>query len=279
MDIRGDYQDLILAALDADPRNSVYQGVRKIVSGATWRPPDDKTHGSFSYEGFGYGANKEKQLIRNYVNDDEFARVKAILDKRRDQSFTSVAVSLRGNAKESRSMGWCMLSLVITRVARPQKELVEFHYRSTELILKFGADLVFARNYLLPQLGLHPSIIRYRFANAFISGVYFPYICTWWDPIDFLTEVKERDPRFFGPATRFFLRSAYKKDQVFPFSPENVAHRYAWQHLGKQKMHMIRDFLEAEHQKFGKPLPKLHYAAGEYIPRGKRKERDNEHSK
>lgn len=264
-----DYKRLILAALDAKPL--AYQGVRKIIQGITW---ECKELPAVSFEDLGYGKNKLRQLERNYWNPEEIDRVKQVLKKRAGKSFTSVAVSLRNKAKDSRSMGHCMLSLVVSRTKG--HESVEVQYRSTELGLKFSGDLVFLP-VLLKELAVEPQIHRFRFANCFISGVYFPYIARWWDAgaVSFLNEVFERDPTFFRTSTRFMLRSAYQKDQHFPYSPENVSHKYNWAH-NKTEMKDIRDFLEKKHKKYGQPLPKLHHTKGDYVPRGKRVKGDDD---
>ncbi len=272
-DVKGnDYQvGLILRALDRPAL--ALQGVRKIIQPFDWQT---KKLPDISFEDLGYGRNKLKQLERNYWNEDELSRVSDVLARRKGKSFTSVAASLRNKAKDSRSMGHCMLSLVISR--SKGFEAVEVQYRSTELGLKFCGDLVFLPH-LLKRLGCDPNVYRFRFANCFLSGVYFPYIASHWDGggVSFLRDVRDRDLAFFKQSTRFFLRSAYQRNQVFPYSPENVAHKFGWSHLSTKHMGEIRRFLEGEHKKYGKPLPKIHYKPGEYIPRGQRnKEEDDE---
>jgi len=205
-------------------------------------------------------------MNRNYLNIPDIERCREILAKRKKQTFTSVAVSMRNGAKESRSQGWCMNSLVIMRTR--DKTIAEVQYRSTELVLKFTGDMVWLPG-IFTALGIMPDVIRFHFASCYLSGVYFPYVCSQWEPIEFLRLVYKLDQKLFAQGTRFFLRSAYKEDQVFPYSPENVAHRFGWKYLKKQ-MPRIRDFLEEKHKAFGKPLPHLHYKAGEYIPRGQR---------
>jgi hypothetical protein len=240
----------------------LYSGVRKIMQDITWtisELPD------ITYEDLGYGPNKFKQLHRNYIDPDELERVRDLLDRRAGQSFTSVAMSLRGAKKDGRSMGHCMQTLVVSW--KKDYETVEVQYRSTEVIQKFGADLVFLR-YILEELDLSPNLFRFRFANAYLSGVFFPTLCAHWDAIEFLEYLWQHDQKLFAGGTRFFLRSAYKRDQHFPFSPENVQHKFAWKTLD---MRRIQEYLEKKHKKYGKPLPKIHYNKGEYIPRGKRK--------
>ena len=254
-------QSLIEAIIEQEA--FLYSGVRKIVQDVTWTTeelPD------LDYGDLGYGPNKFKQLCRNYLNLDELERVRALLDHRAGQSFTSVAMSLRGQPKkDSRSMGHCMQTLVISW--RKDYETVEVQYRSTEIIQKFGADLVFLR-YILEQLDLSPNLYRFRFANAFLSGVFFPTLCAHWDAEEFLEYLWEHDRKLFAGGTRFFLRSAYREDQHFPFSPENVQHRFAWANLDMKR---IKKYLEKKHKTFGKELPKIHHKESDYIPRGKRK--------
>lgn len=232
----------------------VFAGVRKIVQNLNW---EIKELPRVTFEEIGYGKNKLSQLRRNYINDEEFDRVRKILRSRKDKHFTSVALSLRGGTKDSRSMGWCMLNLVVTR--GPRIETVEIQYRSTEVILKFGGDLAFLPS-IFDELGLQPDLVRFHFANAFCSAVYFPTLCAHWDagPIDFLSYLRVTDDRFFKASTRFFLRSSMGPNQKFPYSPENQQHKFGWKVLGPKKMAEIRRYLTKEHKKFGKPLPVAH---------------------
>lgn len=241
----------------------LYSGVRKIIQDLSWDArledlPD------IGYGDLGYGSNKFKQLYRNYVNEEELERVRTLLDKRAGQSFSSVAMSLRGQKKDSRSMGHCMQTLVLSWTK--DQANAEVQYRSTEVIQKFGADLIFLR-YLLQELDFDPEIIRFRFANAYLSGVFFPTLCSFWNPIDFLDYLWENDKKLFSGGTRFFLRSAYRKDQHFPYSPENLQHRFGWQHLD---MKAIREYLHDKHEAIGKPLPRIHHKEEDYVPRAKR---------
>lgn len=229
----------------------MYSGVRKIVQAVNW---EVKKLPEISFEQLGYGKNKFGQLQRIYWNPVEVARIQAILERRADQSFTSVAMSMRNGTKDARSMGWCMNSMVITRIPRVI-ETVEIQYRSTEATLKFGGDLAFLP-WAFNQLGLKPDLIRFRFANAYLSGVFMPTLCTFWDPIKFFDYLWKHDRKLFAGGTRFFLRSAYRRNQSFPYSPENVQHKFAWAHLD---MKLIRDYLHQKHKQIGKPLPKAHH--------------------
>jgi hypothetical protein len=211
-----------------------------------------------NYARLGYGKNKAKQLERNYINPGELERVKQILIKRKDHQFTSVAMMMRGGVKDSRSMGWCMLNTIITTGPK-LPTVVEVQYRSTELILKFGADIIFLRDLLYGRLKITPDRIRFRFANAYLSGVFFPTYCRFNDPIEFLELLWKNDRKLFSGGTRFFLRSSYKQDQRFPYSPENQQHKFLWSRFTKKEISSIRDYLHEKHKKIGKPLPKTHH--------------------
>lgn len=278
---------LEIAFTAADKEAYLYQGVRKIINGLTinveYSPVRGiiKTTGGFGAKngGFGlrfdqlYGANKFKQLVRNYVDEKEFERVRTILERRKGKAFTSVALSMRGAQKTARSMGWCLLSIVITRTK--DGDAVEVQYRSTELTLKFGGDLCFLP-WVFDQIGVQPKRVTFRFANCFLSGVYLPYLASFAsNPVDMLSTLKQKDSKFFANGTRFLLRSAMQKDQFFPYSPENVAHRFLWKTLDEDEIEMMRLFLRREHKKLG-PLDwaDVHHVKGEYVPRAKRAEED-----
>lgn len=225
-----------------------YSGVRKLIQAVNW---ETDSLPELTYDDLGYKGMKFKQLQRNYYDPVEFARVAAVLAKRKDHDYTSVALSMRGAKKDSRSQGWCMLSVIITR--SEGIEVVEVQYRSTEAILKFGGDLVFLP-WVFEQLGVKPDKVRFRFANFYLSGVFFPTLCSFTDPVKFLDFLWKKDKKLFSGGTRFFLRSSYKKEQSFAYSPENQQHRFAWERLDMKR---IRDYLHEKHKEIGKPLPEV----------------------
>lgn len=256
-------RDLMLAALRKPAL--LYQGVRKILQDLTWEVSEPDYGAGVD---FGYGRNKVAQMTRNYWNVPDLERCKAILAKRRKQTFTSVALSMRNAVKESRSQGWCMNSIVIMRSKK--QTIAEVQYRSTELILKFTGDMHFLPS-VFEYLAVAPDVLRFRFASCYLSGVYFPYVASVWEPnpVNFLMTVEKEDPWLFESGTRFFLRSAYMENQVFPYSPENVAHRFNWENNWRDMPDIVK-YLEKMHKTYGKDLPKTHYKPGEYIPRGQR---------
>ena len=241
-----------------------WQAIGKVVQGVTftrdWIP-------AWKLEDWGYGRNKIAQLERNYVNQEEFDRVRAVLARRGVGKYTSVALSLRGKPKDTRSQGWCMLSMVISRTKEWTR--IEVQYRTTELILKFAADIWFLHR-IIERLKL-PEVDRFtfRFANCALSGAYFPYLVDKINLVEFLKDVHKLDKEFFFRTTRFLLKSSYKKDQFHPFSPERLSHRFLWERATARQIQGIRDFLEPLHRQTGRPLPR-DFHTKDYIPKGKR---------
>jgi len=182
---------------------SIYTGVRKIVQGMTFEtdslPEVDLS--SLGYRGVGDG--KIRQLIRNYWNQDHIDAALTKLKARRDSPHTSVAVSCEGEKKSTKSQGFCLRSVIITQT--PKKLEADIVYRSTEVIQKFTADLV-----LLPKifeaLEVKPQKIRFYFANAFLSALYFPSLFLNVDPIHYLEQLRVHDPKFYRTAINAFAK-------------------------------------------------------------------------
>lgn len=247
-------------------------GLYKLFNGLTWT---EKKLPSLTYNDLGYGNNKEGLLRKNYIDEEEFERVDSILRRRasgRGHHMTSVALSFRGQKKNTKSQGWCLLSLVVSRMRRPALETVEIHYRSTEAILKFGADIVLL-NWVFERLNLNPDQIKFRFANIHVSGVYLPTLFRFWEPEEFIEFVHEHDMDFFKRGLRWLLRSSYTQDQWFPFSPENVQHRINWERGDPPKIVKILDPL---YRKYGYDLPTLHHQKATYEVRRKRSVEEEE---
>lgn len=247
-------------------------GLYKLFNGYTW---EQKKLPKLTYDDIGYKNNKDGQLRKNYINPEEFERVKSILDRRargKGHHMTSVALSFRGQQKNSRSQGWCLLSLVVSRMRRPALEIAEIHYRSTEAIFKFHADIVLL-NWVFQELGLNPDKVIFRFANIHLSGVYLPVLLQYWEPEDFVKFVYDTDRDFFKRGLRWLLRSSYVEDQWFPFSPENVMHKLNWARGEPKKLVKLIDPL---YRKLGYDLPKLHHQRDTYVTRRKKSVEEEE---
>lgn len=238
----------IRAALDSPLLE--YNGARRIQTNVLWQPTRLPWVSEAQLREFGYErpSTKLKALKRMYFSEVEAERVRDLLEKREDQAYSAIAFSTIAGAKDRRSMGHCISSIVLSRTTKRLEATVM--YRSTELIKKFSADLVFFP-WVFDQLGVTPDRVSFFFSNCFVSGVFFPLLMRYLDPIEFLEWLREREPPMFVVATRFLRRSVQRRDQEFPFAPEAHQHAYAWKHYG-HRMPEIRAYL-ARHLKGREP--------------------------
>jgi hypothetical protein len=219
--------DAILKALEAPLFE--YNGARRIQTNVLWQPKTPPWVTLAQLKDFGYERPETKlnALKRMYFNDIEAARIRALLKKREDQAYSAFALSTIAGAKDSRSMGHCINSIALAITPKRCQAMVM--YRSTELIKKFSADLCFIP-WVLDQLEVEIESVSFFFANCFVSGVFFPLLMRYIDPVIFLEFLRKREPEMFVVATRFLRRSVQTHRQDFPFSPEQHQHNYAWKH-------------------------------------------------
>jgi hypothetical protein len=231
---------LIEACLDAPLFQ--YNGARKIVRDVIWAPGRVPV---VDLEAIGYARSgvKMKALQRQYFDPKECDRIRALMKRREKQSFTAVSMSMRAGEKDGRSMGHCIDSLVVASDEHA-KTWVTVMYRSTEVIKKFTADLAFLP-WVFEQLEIEPSGVSFFFSNAYLSGIFFPTLFGFLDPIEFLKMLRRREPPLFVVATRFLRRTVRSRNQVFPYSPEQHQHVLAWK-LYPEKMKIISSYLETE---------------------------------
>jgi hypothetical protein len=206
----------------ATPRERcTYTGIRKISHGIghtlTELPQVDLTF-------LGYRGGKTAQLMRNYFNEAEVEAARVKLKARRDSEHSSIALNTLGQAKDARSQGNCIRSVIITQTRKWTE--VDVIYRSTEIIQKNAADFD-----LLPrildrlELAHTPRIYRLYFANIFLTALFAPLLFQKTDPIKFYEHLKKHDPKYY----RTFLNASAKF-----FEPTC---RYQYKH--RQKMWAI----------------------------------------
>jgi hypothetical protein len=144
-----------------------------------------------------------------YYNPDEVQRAKAMLKRRKGQDHTSVAILTRQNPKlDPATQGHCIQSIVLSETYGTHgKHLVtaDIFYRSTEVIQKFGADLVLIRR-IFDDVGVDPSPVRFYFSNLYVSAVFFPLLFRHIDGVKFMEHVRKSDPKFFPMAIRGMSR-------------------------------------------------------------------------
>src|SRR5690606_27066132 len=96
---------------------------------------------------------------------------------------------------------------------------VDIEYRTTELIMKYGADLVFFHEVLIPEIlegnpwGITtPSVVRCYFPSCYISLLYLPVLYRFTDPVQFLEDVQANEPETYSARALYRSRSIMGKD-------------------------------------------------------------------
>lgn len=220
----------------------VISGVRKIVGDVQFELPGSALHTDLDFTDLGFrGKNKFNQLKRTYWNQESVDSAIEKLLSRSGSPHASAAVRLQAGDKDSRSSGYCMQNMVIT--ITKDRSFIDLHYRSTEISLKFLADLIFFSRMLPPlfdQLGIQPEVIRFKFANAFMSALFQPIFLRWEeDPVGFYKHLRKHDPRFFR--TYALASSKYLLEtHNYSYRSRILMFEYARKYITREKMDKMR---------------------------------------
>lgn len=163
------------------------------IPGEAWLQPVPFTVHDLGYQG---QATKMKMLKKVYYNEEGIKAAKEKLSGRidKDSDFNSVLITMAGGEKDKRSQGHCMASTVITHLpARKGEEAetrIDIYYRVTEVLQKFGADLLFLHDIVLPELLDHPDMklksVNFFFSNVFFSPLFLPVMYPYMEPTEIL---------------------------------------------------------------------------------------------
>lgn len=192
------------------------------------------------------GEGKLGKLTRTYFNEENVIAARTKLEGRieRGLDFNSVMVSMMEGKKDSRSQGPCLSSVVITYVPKlGGKVEATVFYRITEVIKKFGADLLFLREVVFPNL-IPQSLgeldsIHFVFAYAYFSAIFLPVILSHVDVVDLLTRIEETYDLKQSPNRALYLsccRAAIlpiveKNPERYKYRTRKTMHKVMLQHL------------------------------------------------
>jgi len=115
-------------------------------------------------------------------------------------------------SKRASVMGPCMQSVVITQIkgGKQGQYVIDVFWRTTEILKKFPADLVFLRDVLLKDFdfsGMEFMGMRCHFAHVTVHPQYFVTIIPHLDrPIYDLEKLKDRDRYFFDWVIKWSAR-------------------------------------------------------------------------
>jgi hypothetical protein len=200
-----------------------YSGCRKIITHTSlffddlWDTADP-----ILLEDAGYTKSKLAHLIRGYVHEESIEKAVMLWNLRRKKTsygsvgFTTYNHFLKNDAvkksKRASVMGPCIQSVVITQVKGGKKAqyFIDCFYRTTELLKKFPADLVFIRDVLLQDFnfdGMEFLGMTCHFANVTVHPMYFVTVIPHLDdPIAELEIIKKKDRFFFDWIVKWSAR-------------------------------------------------------------------------
>lgn len=212
-------EEWVKAALKMSVREAdLYAGCRKIIVGKSitfhdlWESDDP-----LLMEDAGYTRAKMSHLVRLYYNEEAIQAALFLWDLRRKKtaygsvSFHCYNHLLKNDAvkksKRASVMGPCIQAVSITQVKGVGKNgtggayRIDAFYRTTELLKKFPADLVFIRDVLLKDFdfsGMEFQGMTCHFANITVHPQYFvTAIPHMEDPIAELEKIKAKDKYFY----------------------------------------------------------------------------------
>lgn len=214
---------LRLSAREAD----MYSGCRKIHFGVQLHFNDLWEHEDpLLLEDAGYTKAKLAHLVRGYLHEESIEKAVMLWNLRRSKTsygsvgFTTYNHFLKNDAvkksKRASVMGPCIQSVVITQLKGNGTKgtggsyRIDAFYRTTELLKKFPADLVFIRDVLLKDFqftGMKFDGMTCHFANVTVHPQYFvtaiPHLE---NPIDELEKLKKKDPYFWEWVVKWTAR-------------------------------------------------------------------------
>ena len=193
----------------------LYSGCRKILRGRRmlFTVMDD----SLQLADAGFTNHKMAYLRRAYLHEESLAVAIDLWGRRRVQDkYGSVGVTCYNTfihaektSKRASVMGPCIQSVVITYLDK-RTYAIDMFYRTTELLKKFPADLVFVRDVILPAFdfeGMKLVGMDCHFANVTLHPMYFVTILPLIDdPIHALEVLKERDIYFHDWVVKWTAR-------------------------------------------------------------------------
>lgn len=168
-------------------------GSRKIICNRQWKI--GKLDDSLCLKDLGYKneTTKLKQLRFYYWNEESMDR--GVSEYRRlvkKGKYGSIGITTHGNYKENfTQQGFCIQSIVFTYLI--DRSVIDIFYRTTEIIKKFGADLVYLRRSVLSEFREHfeeapLSHIRFHFTNLSVHPMFYvlliPHDPDWRDSLE-----------------------------------------------------------------------------------------------
>ncbi len=200
------------------------EGLTLTIPGKIWAKGCSHKLSDLGYSDTG---TKMSQLVRDYTNYESIEEAKAAFHTRKDQAVTAWNISTIGAVKTN-AQGHCISNIIVgyhsprVTLDRKPRLTVDILYRTTELLRKFGADLLFLRNNLIPDILEGnpweietPDLVRMYFPSCFFSALFIPVFYQYIDPVGYLQELKEAE----GDGI-FYRRCLYRTKTMLEKEPD-----------------------------------------------------------
>lgn len=244
---------LQLSGMKAD----FYSGSRKILQNVELEFPFECT---LEYADVGYTIMKRRQLERNYLHQESIDMASALWNQYRTRpKYRSVSFSCyRSLVKDSHGprgskMGPCVQSVCLTMDNKGKEVDITVFYRTTEILKKFPADLVFLSDIIKTNFnleGMKVNKVTCYFANLTVHPAYFVIILPHLkDPIGELERLREVDHYFWEWVTKWTARYTIEKygHGIAKFAQALQVKKYAVNRITGDKLKTLQDYLETNH--------------------------------
>lgn len=234
-----------------------YTGCRKILRGKLLEFTLDP---SLKISDAGYTQSKLTMLKRLYLHEESREMARQLWERRLGQEtygsigFTTYNHLLKNDpdkkSKRASVMGPCLQSVVLTYISKKESPQVDVFYRTTELLKKFPADLVFLRDTLLDGFELKRRSVSCHFANITVHPMYFITILPSIDnPIKELDRIKSKDKYFYDWVVKWSARYICKQYSrgIDKFSQALRVRKDAFERIDKKKLKVLQDYFVDNH--------------------------------
>lgn len=229
-------------------------GSRKIIRPYLWTLYEWDDSISLDQLGYAEKGHKLNQLKRHYLNQESLNKaVEDYADRVKRNAYGSVGVTTHGEHKHGYTQhGFCIQAFTVTQTqGKDRHSEVDVFYRTTEIVKKFGADLVFFRDVLLQPFEesfqrAPLKKVNFHFANVSVHPMYFLILKltdSRWE--DRMIEIGEIDEKFYNSLIRWSLRNM---DEAYAakFKSAQRVGRSVYDQLTKREINKLTDFLRGE---------------------------------
>ena len=225
-----------------------------------WRVFKTGVDTCYTEMGYANPHSKEKQLTRNYFNEEELVEMRTkFLDRMAasgGKSHQSTISAKLGNVKKKNSsMGFCMQNITMNFL-KDGCFSIDMNYRSTETLVKFFADLKYLHEVLFPFIlegsPVTPDKVVFNFSIVYFSMEFLPVLFQFVDAEETLRKLKKVDPRYFRRCLSI-MKVHLDEGMVSGYQTRNKMHNVFWKYtipdMTKKELKSLDKFVMTERDK------------------------------